>query len=109
MKSILGTASKFGFARTVGRALVLARSEHAVTGVCPTQIRNDSRDNQCLVLARQANGKPDRNAGMERWNNRIRFVFSACALALTLLACSLGYSADRMRIATGGFSPSVPP
>ena len=40
---------------------------------------------------------------------RIRIGFGACSLAVALLASSIGHGAEKLRIATGGFSPSVPP
>ena len=40
---------------------------------------------------------------------RIRIGFFACSLTIALLTSLSGHAADKLRIATGGFSPSVPP
>ena len=40
---------------------------------------------------------------------RIRIGFFVCALAIILLTSFPAHAADKLRIATGGFSPSVPP
>jgi ABC-type nitrate/sulfonate/bicarbonate transport system substrate-binding protein len=51
---------------------------------------------------------------MEYWSVgvmgiRIRFAIVVFSMVMPLLASSFGHAAEKLRVATGGFSPSVPP
>src|SRR5258706_13341719 len=65
-----------------------------------------------LGVTRQPKEKPDRKTGVESVGEidiRMKLNYVVCSLVVALFASSLGYGAEKLRVATGGFLPSVPP